>query len=66
MKKKVKILHIVPAFTYGIASYSYLIGSKEIVILDMCWMPDARRGWSTDSSRTAQRPRCAGQSQTAR
>lgn len=32
----------------------------------MCWMPDARRSWSTDSSKTAQRPRCAGQSQTAR
>ena len=32
----------------------------------MCWMPDARRSWSTDSSRTAQRPRCAGRSQTAR
>lgn len=32
----------------------------------MCWMPDGMRSWSTDSSRTAQRPRCGGRSQTAR
>ena len=43
-------------------------GSFKVIDIDKAsmTMPDARRSWSTDSSKTAQRPRCAGRSQTAR
>lgn len=43
-------------------------GSFKVIDIDKAsmTMPDAMQSWSTDSSRTAQRPRCAGRSQTAR